>query len=99
MKSKMSGLLLLVLFLPAAQCSTDLKKHTHTTENFTQVMERDTIINRPPAVAGTFYPASPAELKSTLDKLFLSSTPNENLNNIAAIISPHAGYVYSGTVA
>ncbi len=62
-------------------------------------MERDTVINRPPAVAGSFYPASPAELKSTLDKLFLSSAPSENLNNIAAIISPHAGYVYSGTVA
>ena len=61
----MCGLLILVLFLPAARnAALSPKKHTQPTKNFIQVMERDSLINRQPAVAGSFYPASPGELKS-----------------------------------
>ena len=53
---------------------------------------------RPPAVAGTFYPARPERLRAEVERLlaavpdFLGPTPK-------AVIAPHAGYVYSGAVA
>jgi AmmeMemoRadiSam system protein B len=51
---------------------------------------------RPAAVAGKFYPASPAELTAAIDH-FLSANPK--LISAFACIVPHAGYVYSGHVA
>jgi len=58
---------------------------------------------RPPAVAGTFYPAAPDVLERQLTH-FMSdadnSPPTGELPAIPkAIIAPHAGYVYSGPVA
>jgi len=52
---------------------------------------------RRPAVAGMFYPAESEELALTIDGLWPSQkiTPQEAL----AIVSPHAGYVYSGRIA
>jgi MEMO1 family protein len=56
-------------------------------------------IIRPPAVAGTFYPAEPDVLERQL-ALFLSEASNTNSAMLPkAIIGPHAGYVYSGAVA
>jgi AmmeMemoRadiSam system protein B/AmmeMemoRadiSam system protein A len=56
-------------------------------------------VNREPAVAGKFYPRNPAELKKELNRLF-AAVPYGNLpSNVIAIISPHAGYLYSGGVA
>ena len=53
---------------------------------------------RPPAVAGTFYPADPKELGRMVDD-FLARAPSPPLNNVVAIVAPHAGYIYSGPVA
>jgi hypothetical protein len=54
---------------------------------------------REPAVAGTFYPASKAELSSMIDE-FLNKVELPKLDPyIRALIVPHAGYVYSGQVA
>ena len=54
---------------------------------------------REPAVAGRFYPDSKTELtkkiNSYLDKALIESLPGKPV----AIISPHAGYQYSGAVA
>ena len=54
---------------------------------------------REPAVAGRFYPDSEAELSKKinnyLDKVLIESLPGKPI----AIISPHAGYQYSGAVA
>ena len=55
--------------------------------------------DRQPAVAGQFYPADPGELRSTLKDLFSHAVPFKGLENVAAIIVPHAGYVFSGGVA
>ena len=52
---------------------------------------------RPPAIAGTFYPADPAGLRAAVEK-FVQATPSEGPAP-KAIIAPHAGYVYSGAVA
>jgi AmmeMemoRadiSam system protein B len=52
-----------------------------------------------PAVAGTFYPASRAELDALLTA-FLAETQGGGYRECPkALIVPHAGYVYSGPVA
>jgi AmmeMemoRadiSam system protein B len=53
-----------------------------------------------PAVAGTWYPSDEASLASTVDDL-LEGDPDETAEGgpIVALIEPHAGYVYSGSVA
>lgn len=57
------------------------------------------IINRQAVVAGTFYPGSKKELKKELKQLFASVESNQSSTSPRAIISPHAGYIYSGKVA
>jgi len=53
---------------------------------------------RQTAVAGTFYPADPTELGKMLDG-FLSKAAPPPLENVVALVAPHAGYIYSGPVA
>jgi AmmeMemoRadiSam system protein B len=53
---------------------------------------------RPPAVAGLFYPADPAELTATVDGL-LAGARGTSRGAPHAVVVPHAGYVYSGPVA
>ena len=55
---------------------------------------------RPPAVAGTFYPAAAPVLARDVGAL-LASAKTAALGEPApkAIIAPHAGYVYSGPIA
>ena len=52
---------------------------------------------RQPAVAGTFYPDDPAELREMI-AAFLTQTKPEGIVP-KAIIAPHAGYIYSGPIA
>lgn len=54
---------------------------------------------RPPAVAGSFYPAQPAELGRELDKLMSRVTGGPEGPTPKVLVVPHAGYVYSGPVA
>ena len=54
---------------------------------------------RTPAVAGTFYPARPGELKRMVDDLLAGALTPEGAPSPAALVVPHAGYVYSGPVA
>ena len=54
--------------------------------------------DRQPVVAGQFYPAGPEKLSSELAGLFERSADRQ-LEDVIAIISPHAGYVFSGQVA
>jgi len=54
---------------------------------------------REPAVAGQFYPAEREELEQQIrDFLKMAELPAAK-GNIRALISPHAGYVFSGPVA
>jgi AmmeMemoRadiSam system protein B/AmmeMemoRadiSam system protein A len=54
---------------------------------------------RRPAVAGSFYPANPQTLSRQVQD-FLSRAPKEKVaGEIIALVSPHAGYMYSGQVA
>ncbi len=52
-----------------------------------------------PSVAGIFYPSDPKELKETINTFFSKATKVETEGDLIALISPHAGYRYSGQVA
>lgn len=61
---------------------------------------------RPTAVAGAFYPANAGELQAMIDRqmnharrLVSSLAPRLPQGAPKAVIVPHAGYVYSGSVA
>ena len=56
---------------------------------------------RPPAVAGTFYPADPNELAGEIDEMLRAAAADlpATVPPPVALIAPHAGYVYSGPVA
>ena len=53
---------------------------------------------RPPAVAGAFYPARRERLLQMLIS-FLEAAKPPRLQGVQALISPHAGYIYSGPIA
>jgi len=53
---------------------------------------------REPAVAGQFYPESPAELQALVSELLADRERDAGVPPKALIV-PHAGYVYSGAVA
>jgi MEMO1 family protein len=57
------------------------------------------MITREPAVAGQFYPGNPEGLKTELRKLFGNAVKIAGSGHTLAVISPHAGYIYSGAVA
>ena len=52
---------------------------------------------RPAAVAGSFYPDEPAQLSAMIDGCLQHKTSFDG--RVKAIIAPHAGYIYSGTIA
>jgi AmmeMemoRadiSam system protein B len=54
---------------------------------------------RPPAVAGSFYPAVSARLSADVDRLLSQVAAGAEKRVPKALIVPHAGYVYSGSVA
>jgi MEMO1 family protein len=54
---------------------------------------------REPVVAGSFYPADAGQLGTQLASLFSAVDDEKTDDNIAAVIVPHAGYVFSGEVA
>lgn len=62
---------------------------------------------RQTAVAGMFYPDDPRELQETIEKFLhdarisrkSSRKPDDSDQPLKALIVPHAGYIYSGSVA
>jgi AmmeMemoRadiSam system protein B len=54
---------------------------------------------RSPAVAGMFYPSDPAELKQLIGALTERIVRQKAKGRVRGIISPHAGYMYSGFTA
>lgn len=61
------------------------------------ITKRETTM-RNPAVADRFYPGSPKALTRTIAELFPAIERNEKTKALA-VVSPHAGYVYSGALA
>jgi AmmeMemoRadiSam system protein B len=56
-------------------------------------------IVRAPAVAGMFYEISPAALRKNIDEMLNRVQLPKVEGTIRAVVSPHAGYVYSGFMA
>jgi hypothetical protein len=56
-------------------------------------------IVRAPTVAGMFYEKSPTELRKNIDELLNRVQLPKVEGTVRAIVSPHAGYVYSGFTA
>ncbi len=53
---------------------------------------------RESTASGSFYPADPDALESQIAS-FMDNVQPLDLHNIKAIVSPHAGYIYSGQIA
>jgi AmmeMemoRadiSam system protein B len=53
---------------------------------------------RPPAVAGSFYPAGQKQLKTEMAALLAHAEPSP-APRLVGVIAPHAGYMYSGPIA
>ena len=51
---------------------------------------------RNPVVAGQFYPGSPDQLRSMIEEMVDEQAVREE---VIGLVSPHAGYIYSGPVA
>jgi hypothetical protein len=66
-----------------------------TMETFSQNITTD----RQPVAAGKFYPADKEALLTDLSQLFKTCKKAAWSMNVRAIVSPHAGYIYSGKVA
>ncbi|MBN1583870.1 MAG: AmmeMemoRadiSam system protein B [Anaerolineae bacterium] len=50
-------------------------------------------------IAGQWYPGDARELERTIERFFSNVVPEESNSEAIGLISPHAGYVYSGQVA
>jgi AmmeMemoRadiSam system protein B/AmmeMemoRadiSam system protein A len=57
------------------------------------------IATRPAAVAGLFYPADASALSAQIARLIAAVVPSAVTRPPKLLIVPHAGYVYSGSVA
>ena len=53
-------------------------------------------MTRRPVVAGQFYPGSAAQLRAMIEQMVDEKAAKED---VIGLVSPHAGYPYSGTVA
>ncbi|MBF0399546.1 MAG: AmmeMemoRadiSam system protein B [Magnetococcales bacterium] len=54
---------------------------------------------RQPAVAGSFYPADPLQLRAMVRQLLDAAPPPAEAPVPCAMVVPHAGYIYSGYTA
>lgn len=54
---------------------------------------------RAPAVAGMFYPGEPDALRLMVRQMLEEARGTEVKGKIRGLVSPHAGYIYSGVVA
>lgn len=60
--------------------------------------EKKTEMIREPAVAGAFYPSDAKSLEQLVNS-FIANSGISSDDLITGIVSPHAGYIYSGAVA
>jgi AmmeMemoRadiSam system protein B/AmmeMemoRadiSam system protein A len=84
----------LMIIIPFVACS----KETDSQEGRAAEMGASMKV-REPAVAGAFYPGEEEALRSNVTSLLERAQPPALEGRLVALISPHAGYVYSGGVA
>lgn len=54
---------------------------------------------RPSPIAGTWYSANPSQLRRTVEAYIAEAKNPELPGDVIALMAPHAGYIYSGSVA
>lgn len=54
---------------------------------------------RQPAVSGTFYPSSSTQLKDQVRQFLDITRTDDKFKSLTGLVSPHAGYMYSGKTA
>ncbi len=54
---------------------------------------------RKPAVAGLFYPSDPRKLNEMISRFITEADIHKQEGTVKAVVVPHAGYVYSGSIA
>ncbi len=54
---------------------------------------------RSPFFSGQFYPSDPDELKRMTQDFLKNASPEKEQGALIALVSPHAGYIYSGQIA
>jgi AmmeMemoRadiSam system protein B len=54
---------------------------------------------RPSAIAGTWYPGNPVALRRAIKQALDQSEPAALPGRLVALVSPHAGFAYSGSIA
>jgi len=64
-----------------------------------ETYSQSTKSDRQPVAAGRFYSANSETLKRDLDLLFENCVKTKSQGTVRALVSPHAGYIYSGKVA
>jgi AmmeMemoRadiSam system protein B len=64
-----------------------------------ETYSQDRSTDRQPVAAGRFYSADKATLTKDLSQLFENCKKSPGNWNVRALITPHAGYVYSGKIA
>lgn len=52
-----------------------------------------------PSFNGSFYPKTEKEINDLISKIFEQTPQNKNLSKAIAAIVPHAGYIYSASIA
>jgi AmmeMemoRadiSam system protein B len=68
-------------------------------ELFKRCIMREISAVRPSPIAGSWYPGNRDALQSEIKSYLEQATPCELLEKIYGLISPHAGYFYSGATA
>jgi AmmeMemoRadiSam system protein B/AmmeMemoRadiSam system protein A len=84
----------LLVLVPFVACSNEGSSH----EGGSAEMESSTRV-REPAVAGAFYPGTEKALRDAVSGMLAAVEPREIKGKVIGLISPHAGYIYSGQVA
>ncbi|MCB4755803.1 MAG: AmmeMemoRadiSam system protein B [Elusimicrobia bacterium] len=56
-------------------------------------------VDRPPVVAGSFYPGDANTINQMVDQYLAQANPPPLQGDLVALLVPHAGYVYSGPTA
>ena len=54
---------------------------------------------RPSPIAGQWYPGDPKRLAASVDRYIHDAKIPELEGEVVAIVTPHAGHIYSGPVA
>ena len=88
-----NSILLIVMFSIFSQSSCNSQ------EKNSEDQSDQKLINRRPAVAGQFYAGNKKDLEKMLEDFFSKTSPKVSKEQVVAILSPHAGYVFSGEVA